>query len=402
MKSKALPFIICPNHGKYYSFDGSFFDQHKIRNIPRFIVVAKAFLLGLGVESVASLFGMKEETVSRFCQLIRNTMTAKISSDVEKGVFKMGGNGKTVEIDECICSSRKYMKGRPVNKGDMLIVGLFEVPTAEAIIQDDDMLGFIKWKEKSRVQREAAKKAQRNKKPKRTTKKKTLNCFKRASGRFQVVNGLDDSFPFQVNPLLANRRVQLERVGAERVNFKELQARTDELFCQAKGSSRRKALFFLVERRTQAVLEDIIKKNVVGGSSVMTDEWAGYNHLRDAGFDHDTVCHKYHFSRFIVAGNKVRRVTTNHVEREWVELRKRIRYMPRERAAQCLSLETYRLFYLNGPHSSQVSTLLHHISETLMNNTDTPNDETPSLLPEQQSLIILDPHLDSHPPSMLE
>ena len=74
------------------------------------------------------------------------------------------------------------MKGRPVNKGDMLIVGLFEVPTAEAIIQDDDMLGFLKWKEKSRVQREAAKKAQRNKKNRKGRRKRRRSIVSKGQG----------------------------------------------------------------------------------------------------------------------------------------------------------------------------------------------------------------------------
>ena len=110
------------------------------------------------------------------------------------------------------------------------------------------------------------------------------------------------------------------------------------------------------------MLEALIRANVLEGTSIMTDEWAAYGRLADSGFQHDAVCHKYHFSHFVVDGNVVRRVTTNHVEREWVELRKRIRYMPKERATENLSLETYRLYRLVVEHERQVETVFAHIA----------------------------------------
>ena len=53
-------------------------------------------------------------------------------------------------------------------------------------------------------------------------------------------------------------------------------------------------------------MEALIRANVLEGSSIMTDWWAAYGRLGDSGFQHDAVCHKYHFSRFVVDGNVVR------------------------------------------------------------------------------------------------
>ena len=270
--------------------------------------------------------------------------------------MKLGGVGKTVEIDECICSCRKYRKGRRVGKEDMLIVGLFEVPKPEVVVEDESVLRFVKWKEKRRQEKEEKKKAEA-KKPKQN-KQKPRRAFKRTTKGFSVISGLDVDFP-----LIANKNAEpvadLVRVNPE---LQRVERATQALFSQARCGARRKALFFLVERRTREVLEALIKANVLEGSSIMTDEWAAYGRLADSGFQHDAVCHKYHFSRFVVDGNVVRRVTTNHVEREWVELRKRIRNMPKERATENLSLETYRLYHLVGDHGTQVETVFAHIA----------------------------------------
>ena len=57
-----------------------------------------------------------------------------------------------------------------------------------------------------------------------------------------------------------------------------------------------KQVFFEVsQKRNKATLNKIVQENVLRGSSVYTDEWAGYNDLNSLGYIHKTVCHKTHF-----------------------------------------------------------------------------------------------------------
>ena len=89
-------------------------------------------------------------------------------------------------------------------------------------------------------------------------------------------------------------------------------------------------MFFIVEHRDAQTLEKIIGEFVIPGSTVFTDEWAGYNGLAEMGYNHQTICHKRRFSRFIFEDETATRITTNHIERMWVELRKTMKYMKTE------------------------------------------------------------------------
>ena len=48
------------------------------------------------------------------------------------------------------------------------------------------------------------------------------------------------------------------------------------------------------------------------------------------------------FSRFEFEGDVATRITTNHIERMWVELRRSLKHLRREEFARYLGLETYR------------------------------------------------------------
>lgn len=63
-----------------------------------------------------------------------------------------------VEMDECICSIRKYMKGKSVEKEKILTVGPFEVPTTEAVVEEESVLRFVQRKEKRLLERKLKKK----------------------------------------------------------------------------------------------------------------------------------------------------------------------------------------------------------------------------------------------------
>ena len=67
----------------------------------------------------------------------------------------------------------------------------------------------------------------------------------------------------------------------------------------------------LVAQRNGATLIPIIQRNVVPGSRVWSDEWAAYNGLIAAGYQHETVNHSRHFVHPITG------VHTNNIEARW-------------------------------------------------------------------------------------
>jgi len=97
--------------------------------------------------------------------------------------------------------------------------------------------------------------------------------------------------------------------------------------------------FERVQRRDQRTLREIIRRRVAVGSTVFTDCWGGYNDI-DQPFDavsgigcdmaaHRTVNHSIEFVRHENiphpdAGSVIHfRITTNHIERLWKEVKKR-------------------------------------------------------------------------------
>ena len=118
------------------------------------------------------------------------------------------------------------------------------------------------------------------------------------------------------------------------------------LFSQSRKDKPKKTLFFILPNRKKETLHKFIIENVIPGSTIYTDEWKGYIALNDIGFVHKTICHKRRFSRFEFDGNEATRVTTNHIERLWVELRRTLKYMNMDDFMKYIWLEIYRPLYL--------------------------------------------------------
>lgn len=77
---------------------------------------------------------------------------------------------------------------------------------------------------------------------------------------------------------------------------------------------------FLVETffRSAAQLEAIILANVEIGTTVYTDEWAGYNNLNALGFLHDTVNHTTNFINHTTGANTQKIEGTWSVAKRWL------------------------------------------------------------------------------------
>ena len=91
-------------------------------------------------------------------------------------------------------------------------------------------------------------------------------------------------------------------------------------------TGKRRCAFILTDRRPASVLVPFIEKWVEKGSILMTDKWKGYaSSLKDIVF-HETVNHKTEFAHEDIVDGLELSINTNHIEREWVEVRKLMRH----------------------------------------------------------------------------
>ena len=133
---------------------------------------------------------------------------------------------------------------------------------------------------------------------------------------------------------------------------------------QARNGRPRKALFLCVPDRNHNTLIPLIQRYVAEHSMIFADEFATYKCLRSHGFKHNTACNKYEFSNHVIEGRNVIRVSTNQIERLWVELEKTLAHMTLEKTKQCLDLESYRQLRLYGTREMNLVRLLSDIAET--------------------------------------
>ena len=292
----------------------------------------------------------------------------------------LGGPGKVVEIDEMFLSHRKYKRGRKLAKEGTWILGLTEVDASSHPIENPGVLERLIEREDKREQA-ARERAERRKTVMQRTVRTRLHDFPSAfsvprTSQPSTVNESDSEEP-QCRDIDLDRRavenddpVDLNQVGndadecegaLERIEFENQLRR---LISESRKDKEKKTLFFVLSDRKKETLEKIIKANVRPNSVIFTDEWRGYNGLEAIGFHHKTICHQRRFSRFEVQGNIVTRVTTNHIERIWVELRKTLKFMNMELVVRYIGLETYRqlsMFSLN--HDLNLENLLRDLAK---------------------------------------
>ncbi len=78
----------------------------------------------------------------------------------------------------------------------------------------------------------------------------------------------------------------------------------------------------VIEHRNAETLLPIIKKVVLPGTKVYSDEWKAYHKIQqELHLEHETVCHKLHFI------DPVTRVHTNTVESYWNKCKSVIKTM---------------------------------------------------------------------------
>jgi hypothetical protein len=102
------------------------------------------------------------------------------------------------------------------------------------------------------------------------------------------------------------------------------------------------ALFFVVDRTAETLLA-LIKRCVLSGTMIHTDEWAGYSHVAlidvEPPFIHLTVNHSKHFV------DPVTGVHTQSIKAYWSSVKQKLKTMngaSRQLTASCLDEHMYR------------------------------------------------------------
>jgi transposase len=81
----------------------------------------------------------------------------------------------------------------------------------------------------------------------------------------------------------------------------------------------------VVERTDRATLEAFVSDSARPGAMIYSDEWSAYNHLKELGFGHATVCHIAHEWARDDDGDGIREVHDNTLEGIWTGLRNYLR-----------------------------------------------------------------------------
>ena len=275
-------------------------------------------------------------------------MCKTVDAEKRAGNLLLGGEGKYVEVDEAFVSKRKNGRGKRTAKEGLWVVGLTEVEPAAVEGMTPRKLDCLRRFEARREQ-EADSKLARAKKRRSIERRETTTLHQTTHFNPEppIESGIADN-EVEINPIHHNGDgEELNRF----IDDKRLKREIDFLFKRSLKFKSKKTLFFIVEERTKEVLFDIIRNNVQPQTTIFTDEWKGYFGLTEEGYFHKTVCHKRRFSRFEIDGTTVTRITTNHIERVWVELRKTMKHMDKDTFVKYINLETYhqlKLFHANN------------------------------------------------------
>ena len=117
---------------------------------------------------------------------------------------------------------------------------------------------------------------------------------------------------------------------------------------ERRNDGERRSAFMLTVRRNADVLIPFIQANVLPGSILISDQWKAYTDELERDFTRFTINHSVEYGRTIVISDMVIPINTNHIEREWVEVRKVVRHVAEDRYMLEFEREVFRMLYFNG------------------------------------------------------
>ena len=145
----------------------------------------------------------------------------------------------------------------------------------------------------------------------------------------------------------------------------EMERRERELFGTKDRQKRNRTVFVVVPDRKAETLIPIIRKYVRPNSIIFSDKWAAYIGLGDE-YKHYTVTHKYRFVKYhFLEERKVLKVTTNHIERLWVEPRRILRGLTCDELHLKLAQVPCRLMRTTpGKHADNIAQFFNDMVKT--------------------------------------
>ena len=111
------------------------------------------------------------------------------------------------------------------------------------------------------------------------------------------------------------------------------------------ATGQRKSAFLLTRRRSADVLVPFIRQHVARGSILISDEWRGYSRELARDYVRLTINHSVQYGYTVNFNGQRLSVNTNHIEREWVEVRKILKNIPEDRYNKKLDEEVFRMLY---------------------------------------------------------
>ena len=355
-KDRNIPRIWCPVCKiRFSATKGTVIDVNAISNIPLFVFVAQCFVLRMTSKQICELTGSKDQTVSKYLDVIKTSACKMFQRQLDNGFMMFGGKGKSVEVDECEICHSKYNRGRLEAKEGVWVVGITEVDEPKRLVPHQ-LQTLI-------VERECSRKRFLESRKTKGAKRRAIPS--NSSTIPATGNQTDDVDYVEVDVQCDEEKSILEVIDPDQTDVdvngakRDLEEDLREMFSQSRSGKSKRTVFFIVKDRSKNTLHSIIQQHVISGTTVYTDEWRGYWGIEALGFPHQTICHKNRFSRFEVDGDEVERITTNHIERMWVGLRKTVKFMSLEKFQQFINLEPYRLTFLFSQNENEnVVTLL--------------------------------------------
>ena len=357
VKGRFFPRTYCPNcHAEVESCrNGSIFDVENIENIPAFLFVLESVLLRSPMNAIQAFSGLQPETMRKYVGVVRKMMTDTTQHLYRSWEGQLGGPGKVVEIDEAILVKNKYHVGRLQAKQWVIVFGITERDGGKKTV-DKELYDYLVAKNAWRTSKERPGNGGGLRPPQTRRRGGGIPTQQAAEALAddedlpQVVLGDDDEgeddWAEEAEEPVPEQAAQQGAVGFQ---FNPDMERAErELFGPDKRTKEHRTLFFVVPDRSAETLLPIIRKYVAPGSIVFSDAWPAYNRLRPT-YHHYVVVHKRMFVQYHFPQNEelaVVKITTNRIERMWVELRCDLRGVLKSEVAQQVDEVPYRIYRL--------------------------------------------------------
>ena len=114
------------------------------------------------------------------------------------------------------------------------------------------------------------------------------------------------------------------------------------------GEPRTTSCIFVTQKRGANELVPFIRKWVEPGSILISDEWRGYTQELAQHYYRATVNHSVEFGYTAFVDGVEISINTNHIEREWREVRKAVEFLPASRFQEKLNREVFLLLFFAG------------------------------------------------------